>query len=200
MRILLIGANGQLAHDLSQVLLNDEVIGLTHVELDICDRDRLFETVNQLRPDCLINTAAFHRVDDCEDQPAKAFEVNAVAVRHVVEVANRIGAVPVHFGTDYVFDATQRRPCTETDVADPFSVYGISKLAGEMIVSTYALASRDSKNSVFEWPFEQYQRYGIVREYSTSDPPASVGSQPRDADSGNESSRPLRLSCRMSAG
>ena len=95
MRILLIGANGQLAHDLSQALRNDEVIGLTHAELDICDRDRLFETVNQLRPSSLINTAAFHRVDDCEDLLAKAFEVNAIAVRYVVEAANRISAALV---------------------------------------------------------------------------------------------------------
>lgn len=137
MRILLIGANGQLAHDLSQVLLNDEVSGLTHAELDICDRDRLFETVNQLHPDCLINTAAFHRVDDCEDLPAKAFEVNAVAVRQVVEAANRVSAVLVHFSTDYVFDGAQRVPYVESDQPNPLSIYGISKFAGEMVVRRY---------------------------------------------------------------
>lgn len=138
MRILLFGANGQLAHDLQVALGSEELVPLSHADVDICDAEGVARIVQQKRPDCLINTAAYHRVDDCEDQAEKSLAVNAVAVQHLVRTANQVGAVLVHFSSDYVFDGVQRRPYAETDAPNPQSVYAISKLAGELIVRRYA--------------------------------------------------------------
>ena len=138
MRILLFGANGQLAHDLKAALAEDEIIGLTHAEVDICDVRAIEAQATQYQPDCLLNTAAFHRVDDCEDQVEKSFAVNAAGVHNLVRAANQSGAVVVHFSTDYVFDGAQRKPYRETDSPNPQSIYGMSKLAGELIVRRYA--------------------------------------------------------------
>jgi dTDP-4-dehydrorhamnose reductase len=138
MRILLFGAGGQLARELEKALVEDEVIGLTHSQVDICDGGAVDTAATQYGPDCLINTAAFHRVDDCEDEVATSFAVNAVAVMNLVRVADRLGAVLVHFSTDYVFDGAKKRPYVETDVPNPLSVYAMSKLAGEQMVRRYA--------------------------------------------------------------
>jgi dTDP-4-dehydrorhamnose reductase len=138
MRILILGANGQLAHDLIPALAEDEVIGFTHSDLDICDKAALEDVVRRYQPACLINTAAFHRVDDCEEQVEKSFGVNAVAVHNLVRAANAVGATLVHFSTDYVFDGALRRPYVEGDSPAPLSIYGLSKLAGEIVVRRYA--------------------------------------------------------------
>jgi dTDP-4-dehydrorhamnose reductase len=84
-----------------------------------------------IQPDVVINTAAFHRVDECESRPMAAYLVNALGVRNVAEACKGLGATLVHFSTDYVFDGRQASPYTEGDVASPISSYGISKLAGE---------------------------------------------------------------------
>ncbi len=138
MRILLLGANGQLARDLVPALAHDEVIGLSHAELDITNGPPLEAIVRKYQPACLINTAAFHRVDDCEQQVEKSFAVNTVAVHNLVRAANCAGAVVVHFSTDYVFDGSKRAAYIESDRPNPLSVYGMSKLAGEMVVRAYA--------------------------------------------------------------
>lgn len=138
MRILLFGANGQLAGDLKKTLVAEEVIGLSHAELDITDSAAVEAAAEKHKPDCLLNTAAFHRVDDCEDQVAKSLAVNALAVHNLTLVANQVGAVLVHFSTDYVFEGTQRKPYVEADVPNPQSVYALSKLAGELIIRRYA--------------------------------------------------------------
>ncbi|MFQ5695952.1 MAG: dTDP-4-dehydrorhamnose reductase [Terriglobia bacterium] len=137
MRILLTGAGGQLAHDLQACLTRDEVVALPHTELDICDAEAVRAALARHRPDCLINTAAFHRVDDCEDHPEKSFGVNAVGVYHLARAAASAGAVLVHFSTDYVFSGGQRTPYVETDVPNPQSIYAMSKRAGELIVERY---------------------------------------------------------------
>lgn len=138
MRILLYGAGGQLAQELMRVLVEDEVIGLTHCQVDICDADAVEACTRKYKPACLVNTAAFHRVDDCEDEVATSFAVNAVAVGNLVRSANRFRGVLVHFSTDYVFDGSQRHPYVETDIPNPQSIYAMSKLAGEQIVRRYA--------------------------------------------------------------
>jgi dTDP-4-dehydrorhamnose reductase len=137
-RILILGAGGQVANELKRVLVDDDVLALSHAEADICDDDAVERHARRFRPDCIVNTAAFHRVDDCEDDVERSFAVNAVAMKGLCRVANSAGATLVHFSTDYVFDGAQRRPYRETDVANPISIYGISKLAGEQIVRQYA--------------------------------------------------------------
>jgi dTDP-4-dehydrorhamnose reductase len=138
MRILLFGATGQLAQELMKALTADEVIGLTHAQVDIRDVDAVEKCAERYPADCVVNAAAFHRVDDCEDEVAMSFAVNAVAVMNLVQLANRLRASLVHFSTNYVFDGSERRPYLETDVPNPQSIYALSKLAGEQIVRRYA--------------------------------------------------------------
>ena len=138
MKILLIGASGQLAQDIQLALhqsgSKDELVPVTHAELDLRDRERVRATVRQARPDCVINTAAFHRVDLCEDEPENAFAVNEAGVRNVAEAAKKAGALLVQFSTDYVFDGATRKPYLESDRPNPQSVYAKSRLAGEKAV------------------------------------------------------------------
>jgi dTDP-4-dehydrorhamnose reductase len=90
--------------------------------------DRVLESN---RPDVVISTAAFHKVDECEKQPALSFAVNAIGPRNLALTCRRLDALLVHFSTDYVFDGKQQRPYTESDLPGPLNVYAVSKLAGE---------------------------------------------------------------------
>lgn len=139
MRILLIGAAGQLSQDLLSVLerADHEVVPVTHEQLEICSRKAVREAVAAARPQCIINTAAFHRVDDCEEQADRAFAVNVMGVRNLAEEAEQAGAALAHFSTDYVFGGERTSPYRETDLPQPLSVYAISKLAGEFAVRAY---------------------------------------------------------------
>ena len=91
-----------------------------------------------LHPDVIINTTAYHRVDDCETRAELAYAVNALAVLNLVRAANDLQATLVHVSTDYVFDGKSRRPYTEVSEPFPLSVYANSKLAGEFLVRTMA--------------------------------------------------------------
>ncbi|MGH7409450.1 MAG: dTDP-4-dehydrorhamnose reductase [Candidatus Methylomirabilis sp.] len=134
MTTLLIGADGQLASELQEAFKDRHLVPLRHADLELADRARVEDTLHRYRPRLVLNTAAYHRVDECEDFPERAFAVNAVAVRNLAIAAKEIGAVVVHFSTDYVFDGHQRRPYRETDSPGPLSVYAASKLAGEYFV------------------------------------------------------------------
>ncbi|MEW5902480.1 MAG: dTDP-4-dehydrorhamnose reductase, partial [Acidobacteriota bacterium] len=92
------------------------------------------EVRGRLGPAGVINTAAYHRVDECEDNPQKSFEVNAIAVRDLALLAGELGFVLVHFSTDYVFDGAKRKPYVEEDPPNPLNVYAVSKLAGEFFI------------------------------------------------------------------
>ncbi len=134
MRIAVIGADGQLGSDLIGTLADDEVKPLFYPEFDITDLLKMRAVLEGLRPEAVINTAAFHRVDECEDAPESAFRVNAIAVRDLARLAGELGFVLVHFSTDYVFDGRKKSPYTEEDAPNPLSVYAVSKLAGESFV------------------------------------------------------------------
>ncbi len=138
MRILLFGAGGQLAQEIAQAFASEELLGLAHAQADITDPAAIERPIFDFRPDCVINTAAFHQVNACEDHVAESFEVNAVALHPLARAAHAAGAVLVHFSTDYVFDGELRRPYCETDTPNPLSIYAMSKLAGEQIVRRYA--------------------------------------------------------------
>ena len=136
MRTLVIGATGQLGQDLMQAFGTDAV-GLTHAEIDVTDGVAVSRILREQQPDWVINTAAFHRVDDCELNPTLAFAVNAVGAANVARAADEIGAGVVFYSTDYVFGGEGRArhdPHTESSLPDPYNVYGISKLAGERMV------------------------------------------------------------------
>ena len=134
MKTLIIGADGQLGTDLLKVLDRKDVIPLTIKDIDITDRDRTIGVIRKHSPDVIINTSAYHRVDDCEDNDALAFGVNAFGVKNLCLASREAGSVLVHISTDYVFDGMRGRPYSETDCPNPGTVYGISKLAGELYV------------------------------------------------------------------
>jgi dTDP-4-dehydrorhamnose reductase len=135
-RTLVIGASGQLGQDLMKSLGAD-AIGLGHTDLDVTDGVGVSRTIREHRPDWVINTAAFHRVDDCEMNPTLAFAVNATGAANVARAAAEIGAGVVFYSTDYVFGGEGRPrqdPHTESSLPGPLNIYGVSKLAGERMV------------------------------------------------------------------
>src|SRR5512136_1887503 len=101
MRIALIGADGQLGTDLLTTLSGDDVAPLYYPEFDITRTDQAGSRLADLRPEVVINTAAFHRVDECEDNPEQALAVNALSVWRLARVCRELGARLVHFSTDY---------------------------------------------------------------------------------------------------
>jgi len=113
------------------------VVGLTHADVDVTDGISVSRIVREHRPDWVINTAAFHRVDDCELNPTLAFAVNAIGAANVARAAAETGAGVVFYSTDYVFSGEGRPrhdPHTESSTPDPSNVYGASKVAGEHLV------------------------------------------------------------------
>src|SRR5262249_53201079 len=134
MKIALLGANGQLGQDLQRALHSYDVSALTRRDFDVTDHERARATLVGLRPNVVLNTAAYHRVDDCETHADLAYAVNALAVLNLVRVANELDAVLVNISTDYVFDGRTEQPYTERSDPFPLSVYGNSKLAGELLI------------------------------------------------------------------
>ncbi len=137
MKAVVIGSQGQLAQDFMRVL-GDEAVGVTHQDLDVTDGVGVLQLLQAHRPDWVINTAAFHRVDDCEANPALALAVNATGAFNVARASRTVGARHVFFSTDYVFGGGPPRargnPRLERDAPQPLSVYGVSKVAGEQLV------------------------------------------------------------------
>ena len=136
MKTLVIGSSGQLGQDLMSTF-GEKTVGLTHTDIDVTDGIGVSRIVREQRPDWVVNTAAFHRVDDCEKNPTLAFAVNAVGAANVARAATEIGAGVVFYSTDYVFGGEGRSrhdPHTESSKPDPRNVYGVSKLAGEQLV------------------------------------------------------------------
>ena len=137
MKVLLIGANGQLGNDLLRVFQSagDDVLPFIHTQLDVCSEERVSEVITQAKPDVVLNTAAFHKVEECEKKPALAFEVNGTAAMNLALACQRSGAVLVHFSTDYVFDGKKNAAYEETDLPAPLNVYGASKVLGEHLIA-----------------------------------------------------------------
>jgi len=136
MKVAVLGSSGQLGQDLLRVFGGD-AFGLTHQDVDITDGVGLISLLQTGRPDWVINTAAFHRVDDCERNQALAFAVNTVGAGNVARAAAAVGAGVVFISTDYVYGGQQRQrnhPYRESDPAEPVNVYGVSKWAGERVV------------------------------------------------------------------
>jgi len=133
-KFALIGADGQLGSDLFTILSKGDCLPLYYPSFDVTDRRKTRDVLTPLRPDVVINTSAFHRVDECEDNPEQAFRLNALAVRDLAFICRDLDAALVHFSTDYVFDGQKQTPYIEEDAPNPLSAYGVSKLAGESFV------------------------------------------------------------------
>jgi|ERR1700690_996376 dTDP-4-dehydrorhamnose reductase len=140
MKIAVIGADGQLGTDVVKAFgaNGDEVVSLTHSDIEISDKDSVSERMTALRPNFIVNTAAMHHVDKCEQDPTKAFAVNGLGAKNLALVAREIGAKLMHVSTDYVFDGEKKSPYEESDPPRPLNAYGNSKLSGEYFVRSTA--------------------------------------------------------------
>lgn len=135
MKILITGSKGQLARELQTELAGEgKVLALGHQALDLAEAEQIRQQVRLLRPDLIINAAAYTAVDPAEHERDKAFAVNAVAPGILAEETARLGIPLIHYSTDYVFDGRKAAPFTEADTPNPLGVYGASKLAGERAV------------------------------------------------------------------
>ena len=138
-RILVLGAQGMLGRDLTEVLrssFQEEVFPWDLGEIDIREEKETVEKIGELGPDVIINAAAFTRVDDCESQKEQAFAVNAEGMKHVALAALKCQAKVVYLSTDYIFDGKKREPYLEGDPPCPLNAYGRSKWKGEEYVRT----------------------------------------------------------------
>lgn len=130
--IVVTGANGQIGYEAVRELEPlGAVVALTRSDLDLADAAAIRETIRRLRPGVIVNAAAYTAVDRAETERKLASAVNADAPAILAEEAKRLGALLVHYSTDYVFDGEKRSPYLETDPTNPLSVYGATKLAGE---------------------------------------------------------------------
>jgi dTDP-4-dehydrorhamnose reductase len=134
LKVAVVGSNGQLGQDLMR-LFGEDATGFAHHDLDVTDEASVASAIGSLKPDWVLNTAAFHRVDDCEVNPTLTFAVNALGALNVARAAADVGSGVVFYSTDYVFGGQDRRhPYEEGDSPHPLSVYGTSKVAGEQLV------------------------------------------------------------------
>lgn len=137
MKIMITGAGGQLGQALQSVLAGEQVVALRHADLDITSLESVISAVDQHQPDAVINAAAFNDVDGAESLKNAAFRLNADAPRNLAIATQAHGIKLVHVSTDYVFDGQKRQPYDELNGTNPLSVYGQSKLAGELAVATH---------------------------------------------------------------
>ena len=134
-RILLTGANGQVGWELQRTLsCLGEVVALDSKAMNLADADAVRRTVRDIAPGIIVNPAAYTAVDKAESEPELARAVNAVAPGILAEEAGRLGALLVHYSTDYVFNGSGTAPWREDDACDPLNVYGATKLAGERAI------------------------------------------------------------------
>jgi dTDP-4-dehydrorhamnose reductase len=136
MTVVVIGANGQLGTDVVAAFqaVGESAVGLNHADLDISSLEWTRHTLDSLRPSVVVNTAAMHHVENCEKEPVRAHEVNALGARNLSIVTRDLGAKLLHFSTDYVFDGSKRSPYVESDAPAPLNVYGSTKLTGERFI------------------------------------------------------------------
>lgn len=136
MNVSVIGAEGQLGVDVVKAFTanGDAVTSLSHVDMELASKESVATRMDDLRPDLIINTAAMHHVEKCEQDPERAFAVNGSGSLNIALAAKRVGAALMHVSTDYVFDGSKASPYQETDSPRPLNVYGNTKLAGEYFV------------------------------------------------------------------
>jgi dTDP-4-dehydrorhamnose reductase len=136
-RILLTGRNGQVGYELFGLLPQlGEVIALGREQLDLLKPEDIRRVIREIRPNLVVNAAAYTAVDQAEKEEATARAINADAPAVIAEEAKRIGAALVHYSTDYVFNGSKTSPYEEDDPVDPINVYGKTKLAGEQAIQS----------------------------------------------------------------
>ena len=140
MKILITGANGQLGRELTKQYKKDSSVDLVPTDasvLDITVIKEVYSFINRCKPDIIINCAAFTDVDKCETEVDLAYKVNTLGPKNLAAAANEIGAEIVHISTDYVFAGTENKQLTEFDDVNPQTIYGKTKLQGEILVTRH---------------------------------------------------------------
>ncbi len=136
-KVLLTGANGQLGKCFQDVSpIEFELLAKNSSELDITDEQQVEHIIKAFAPDFIVNAAAFTAVDKAEEEKERAFDINAKGVLYLAKCAEEVGATLIHISTDYVFDGKSLTSYIETDIPNPVSIYGMSKLAGEYLAFT----------------------------------------------------------------
>lgn len=136
MMIAVIGANGQLGQDVVRAFAEqrDEVRALTHEDIELSSLESVAACLRATQADVVVNTAAMHNVESCEQQPGRAQEVNVAGARNLATATRDLGSILIHVSTDYVFDGAKGSPYVESDEARPLNAYGRTKLEGERFV------------------------------------------------------------------
>ena len=135
MRILLLGKNGQVGWELQRTLMPlGEIVSTDYPEIDLANPDSIRNLIRELRPQVIVNAAAYTAVDKAESEPELAFAVNGTAAGILAEEALACGAALIHYSSDYVFDGEKGSPYTEKDTPNPINTYGKSKLVGERAI------------------------------------------------------------------
>lgn len=138
-KILLTGVNGQVGHALKSKLFQHEVFALNREQLDLTKLHDIKRVVREIKPNLIINPAAYTAVDKAETEPELAYAINTTAAQILAEEAARLNAALIHFSTDYVYDGTKTAPYVENDEVNPVSIYGKTKLAGEDAIRSVGL-------------------------------------------------------------
>jgi dTDP-4-dehydrorhamnose reductase len=169
MKLLLLGNTGQLGWELQRTLQPlGVVVALDYPEINMADASNIRKTLQEHRPDVIINATAYTAVDKAESEPELAEAINATGPGVLAEEARKLKAVLVHYSTDYVFDGKKGAPYIETDLPNPLNVYGLSKLHGEQAIQqvggaylilrtswVYSLRQGGFVNKVLEWARRQ---------------------------------------------
>lgn len=135
MRILLTGKTGQAGYELERSLQGlGDIIALDRSQMDLANLDQVRDVIRSIKPDLIINPAAYTAVDKAESEPELAMRINGEAPGVMAQEAKKLGAAMIHYSTDYVFDGTKTTPYTEDDPTCPINVYGATKLAGEQAI------------------------------------------------------------------
>ncbi|WNF47146.1 dTDP-4-dehydrorhamnose reductase [Pseudomonas sp. SG20056] len=154
MKILLLGQHGQVSQELQRTLQGaGELTVLGREQLDLAKPELIRQQVQRLHPELIINAAAHTAVDQAESEPELAFAINATAPGILAEAATELGALLIHYSTDYVFDGNHAVPYCENDATNPLSVYGRSKLAGEQAIQAVGGMHLILRTS---WVYSQY--------------------------------------------
>lgn len=136
MKILVTGRNGQVGYELERSLqVLGTIVAVDQEQMNLTDLDQVRAVIREVRPDLIVNPAAYTAVDQAEQEEALAMRINGEAPEVMAAEAKKIGAAMIHYSTDYVFDGAKSDPYTEDDVPCPVNAYGRSKLAGEQAVA-----------------------------------------------------------------
>ncbi len=133
MKIVILGGNGQLGKEFENFLKNKaEIYSFSHSELDILNQELLTKKIQEIKPEVVINCSAYTKVDKAEEEKEECIKVNAIGAKNVSYASYKVGAKVVYFSSDYIFDGEKGNPYTELDNPNPLSIYGKSKLWGEV--------------------------------------------------------------------